>query len=203
MAWGVTNHHLLTDTLATFRSKGREGVVEFVWIAVGAFAAWFLISYRGTKREMRRSAGVEFAGFWTALRDWDMDRDDYEKQAQAMHHFVTFAQRYSDFMLDSTGRSLPAQRAVMASYFIEHMIDMGYVDAAGRPSIGVRSGAVFWSAVKDLKDLMQGLEDSLGGMFDVPDEEPEVSPGRGLNASDTVSGREQQRARLVALMGRE
>lgn len=177
--------------------------MAFVWIVVGAIATWFFISFRATKREMRRAAGVEFASFWTALRDWDRDRGDFEKQSQAMDHFAVFAQRYSDFALDPTGRSLPSQRVVMASYFIEYMMDMGYVDAAGRPLADGASGGVFWSAVKDLKDLMRGLEDAYGESVAVPLQHPNAIDGVGAGVPDAVSDRAQQRAKLVALMGRE
>lgn len=161
------------------------------------------MSFRATKREMRRAAGVEFASFWTALRDWDRDRGDFEKQSQAMDHFAVFAQRYSDFALDPTGRSLPAQRAVMASYFIEHMMSMGYVDAAGRPLAEGPSGGVFWSAVSDLKDLMRGLEDTYGEALAVPFQHPNAIAGVGIGVPDAVRDREMQREKLVALMGRE
>lgn len=166
--------------------------MEFFWFLVGAGVVWFIISFRATKRRTKRVAALEFAQFFAALRDWDHDREDFDKQMRALHHYEVFNTRYSDFLTDPTGRTLPATRAVLAANFVIHMRDMGFVGFDGHPSHLGGNAAVFWMAIDGLRELRGELFENSPSADSRHDAAPPPEPA--------ASDRERDRARLVQLM---
>lgn len=166
--------------------------MEFFWFLAGAGAVWFIISFRATKRRTQQAAALEFVQFIAALRDWGQGTDDFDNQMRALHHYEVFNQRYSDYLTDPTGRSLPAAQAVLAANFVAHMRNMGLVGYDGRPSDRSSTAAVFWEAIGDLREIRNDLLQN--SPFDATQQDIAPPP------ESTANDRERDRARLVHLM---
>lgn len=180
------------QTVNQLQQTTERESMEFFWFLAGAVAVWFIITFRSTKRRAQEAAAQELAQFLEALREWGHDRDDFDKQMKALHHYEDFNLRYSDYLADTTGRSLPATRAVLAANFVMHMRDMGLVGHDGRPSHRSGSAAVFWKACEDLRALRDDLLQNTPFADILHDAVPPSAP--------TASNREHDRARLVQAM---
>lgn len=165
--------------------------MEWFLVLAGASGAWFFFSFRATKERTQRLAAIEFVQFLAALQHWEQDEEDPVRQMQALRHYEVFNRRFSDFLSDPTGRSLPAERAVLAANFVIHMRDMGFVGPDGYPSHIGGNAAVFWMAVFKLRELNEGLGH---GSTHVEAFEELAAP------EATVQDRERDRAKLVQVM---
>lgn len=154
--------------------------MEVLWMLIGGGIAWFVFSFRATKTKMKHIAGVEFEHFRKALIAWDEDRDNMESQLQALHHLEVFNTRYSDFLSDPTGRTLPAARAVLSRSFVDHMRDRGLVGVTGKPNkyMGDGNATSFWLSVECLTEMRRNLLNS--------------DPFEERNESDAVQKRKAQ-----------
>ncbi len=88
--------------------------MELFWLCVGAGGASLFFWFRATKSKMRRIAATDFVNFLSALQKWTGAREDFDSLVWALKSFEVFNTRYSDFLADPTGRSLPADRAVLS-----------------------------------------------------------------------------------------
>jgi hypothetical protein len=166
--------------------------VELFWLFVGAVGASLVFWFRSTKAQMRRMAAAEFVSFLSALQKWRDARDDFDSSMRALHWFEVFNTRYSDFLADPTGRSLPSDRAILAHGFVTHMRDTGLVRYDWRPLHDGGSASDFWEAVETL----QAIRSDLLQQESLLDAATPALPSK----PETSQDRERDRARLVSLM---
>jgi hypothetical protein len=100
-----------------------------------------------TKARMKEKADLEFALFARAMHVWNVDRSDSDNLTRALHHFVVYDTRTSDYESDPTGLSLPAERAVLSSYWFQILGDFHLLNERGHPSRWNESAASFWDTV--------------------------------------------------------
>lgn len=166
--------------------------MELFWVCVGAGVASLFFWFRATKSKMRRLAATEFVSFLSALQKWREAKDDFDSLVRALKYFEVFNTRYSDFLADPTGRSLPADRAVLSHGFVTRMRDMGLVRYDWQPLHDGGHASAFWSDV----DALQAIRSDLIQQQSPVDEASEDSP----QLPETSQDRERDRARLVSLM---
>ncbi len=129
-----------------------RAIMEFVFLLIGAGVAWFVFSFRATKSAVREAARKEFAQFITAIGAWNKNPDDFEASTTAMNLFVIYDHRRSDYVDAPTGRSIPADRALMASYWVEAMQEAQVIDRNGNKSHLRNSSRLFWNSVEKLRE---------------------------------------------------
>lgn len=125
--------------------------MEIIWILVGVGVAWFIFSFRATKARVRKVAGVEVAQFMLAVDAWNANRDDLNGQLRAMHHFIVYDTRRADFVSDPTGRLVPADRALLASFWVQHLTDVRLLTPNGQQSRWRADAALFWDSIATLR----------------------------------------------------
>lgn len=131
--------------------------MAFLWVLCGLGIAWFIFSFRATKKVTRERSNLEFAAFIHALDTWNEDRTDFDRQMDALHHFAVYDTRRADYVRDPTGRTLPAMRALLSSYWAQHLTDSRLVDSQGIPSRWNDGAASFWDTIEALHRERESL----------------------------------------------
>ncbi len=127
-------------------------IMAFVFLLIGAGVAWFAFSFRSTKSAFREAARKEFAQFISAIGAWNKNPYDFEASTTAMNLFVVYDHRRSDYVEAPTGRPIPADRALMASYWVEAMQEAQVIDSNGNKSYLRNSSRLFWNSVEKLQE---------------------------------------------------
>jgi hypothetical protein len=142
--------------------------VELFWVCVGAAGAWFLFRFRATKAAIAQAVDAEFRGFVRALDAWNADRNDFDAFTAALHHFAVYEERQQDFTKDPTGRTLPAERAVLSSGWVKLLKEARYLESNGRPSPWSEASRTFWESVAQLRNERDRLLTQAAPWLDNP-----------------------------------
>ena len=126
--------------------------MTIVWILIGAAVAWFVFNFRATKTRMREMAGFEVTQFIRSIDAWNVDRNDFDRRAAAAHHFMIYDMRRTDFTNDPTGRSMPAQRALLASFWVNHLTGLNLLTIDGQQSRWCAEVSLFWDSIAALRN---------------------------------------------------
>lgn len=138
--------------------------MAIAWILVGAAVAWFIFKFRATKSAVKKAAHLEFVEFVGAIDEWNTNRQDQDSLARALRHFDVYDARRADFTRDPTGRTLPADRALLAGYWVQALKDSRLLDMNGLPSRWNEGSHTFWDSVERLRHEhdRQLLQENLG-----------------------------------------
>ena len=95
---------------------------------------------------------MEFAQFIIAMDAWTADHENFECLMQAIHHFEVYDIRRADAVTSPTGLSIPANRALLANYWMENLRSASLLDEQGKQVRWNQSAATFWDTVRLLRD---------------------------------------------------
>lgn len=114
-------------------------------------ALLFLIWLRPSKAHVERRASDEFADFVNAIGHWNVDRSNVPARHCALSHFSLYERRLGDLGDKTVGVSIPRERVLLATLWMEHLFKAGLLDGVGGPCQASTSGRDFWETLAALR----------------------------------------------------
>lgn len=126
--------------------------MELLWLVIGAGLAWFVFSFRATKGRVRSAAQHECREFVAAIEATRGNTENFAAHLNALQHFEVYEQRRSDLLQGGpSGVTLPAHRALLASFWLEALVAGRFIDRHGQPLNGTARVANFWEGVNYIR----------------------------------------------------